>query len=57
MGTGMGAVPPLPVLDVPGGWQATVEAWARRGEQLSLLVAEPDWVRRTDMDLGHVPGS
>ncbi|MBB6344387.1 hypothetical protein ACWGH8_34795 [Nonomuraea muscovyensis] len=27
------------------------------GEQLSLLVHEPDWVTRTDMDLGHVPGS
>ncbi|MEQ4722574.1 hypothetical protein [Nonomuraea sp. B19D2] len=27
------------------------------GEQLSLLVHEPDWVTRTDMDLDHVPGS
>ncbi|MEU6729342.1 hypothetical protein ABZ917_37050 [Nonomuraea wenchangensis] len=26
-------------------------------EQLSLLVAEPEWVTRTDMDLNHVPGS
>ncbi|GAA4965842.1 hypothetical protein HD597_007027 [Nonomuraea thailandensis] len=25
--------------------------------QLSLLVAEPEWVTRTDMDLDHVPGS
>ncbi|MEV5987464.1 hypothetical protein AB0L85_21010 [Streptomyces sp. NPDC052051] len=26
-------------------------------QQLSLLVAEPDWVTATDMDLDHVPGS
>ncbi|MEU6408200.1 hypothetical protein [Microbispora sp. NPDC046933] len=24
--------------------------------QLSLLVVEPEWVTRTDMDLDHVPG-
>ncbi|MFF6787229.1 hypothetical protein [Streptomyces sp. NPDC012510] len=26
-------------------------------KQLSLLVAEPDWVTVTDMDLDHVPGT
>ncbi|OIJ92728.1 hypothetical protein BIV24_13035 [Streptomyces colonosanans] len=26
-------------------------------QQLSLLVAEPEWVTATDMDLDHVPGS
>jgi hypothetical protein len=26
-------------------------------EQLSLLVAEPEWVTGTDLDLGHVPGT
>jgi hypothetical protein len=27
------------------------------GEELSLLVAEPDWVTHVDMDLERVPGS
>jgi hypothetical protein len=27
------------------------------GEDLSLLVAEPEWVTRVDMDLDRVPGT
>lgn len=49
MGPGMGAVPPLPVLDVPGGWQATVEAWGRRGGRLRL--------RRDGLDAGIGAGA
>ncbi|MGC9542199.1 hypothetical protein [Streptomyces sp. UG1] len=53
---------------VPEGDRTSVEAAEAVGfryavdvdlqdQQLSLLVAEPDWVTATDMDLDRVPGS
>ncbi|MEU6251398.1 hypothetical protein [Streptomyces sp. NPDC047043] len=57
-----------PVYAVPEGDRASMAAAETAGfryavdvelrdQQLSLLVAEPDWVTVTGMDLDHVPGS